>query len=386
MNYSDLADFFKNDRYAALTGIEIIEAKEGYCRAQLKISEKHLNAVGVVQGGAIFTLADYAFAVASNSRGQLALAINVNITFLKGVSGGILYATATEFDDPRKLGAYDVIVTNEKNEIIAMPKSTNNIPTMPVLFLGHGSPMNAIEENEFVEGFRNAGTLIPKPEAILSVSAHWETRGTFVTAMEQPETIHDFGGFPKALYEVQYPAPGSPELANRIKSLITTATIEPYYNRGLDHGAWSVIKHLYPEADVPVIQMSLDHYKMPQYHYDLIKELIPLRSEGVLIIGSGNMVHNLRLVAWDKFDSDNFAFDWALEASEKMKNFILSNNHKSLINYRSHGKAFEHAIPTPEHYLPLLYVMALKDENNNVKLFNDKAVAGSITITSVKIG
>lgn len=261
-----------------------------------------------------------------------------------------------------------------------------NTPKMPVLFLGHGSPMNAIEENEFVDGFRNIGKSIPKPAAIVCISAHWETQGTFVTAMERPKTIHDFGGFPKALYEVQYPAPGSPELAGRIKSLITTTRIESDYGWGLDHGAWSVIKHLYPGADVPVIQLSLNHYQMPQYHFDLMKELIPLRNEGVLIIGSGNMVHNLGLVAWDKFNADNYAFDWAMEASDKMKKYILNGEYKNLINYRFHGKAFELAIPTPEHYLPLLYAMALKEENEDVQLFNDKAVAGSLTMTSVKIG
>jgi len=259
-------------------------------------------------------------------------------------------------------------------------------PKMPVLFLGHGSPMNAIEENEFVEGFRNIGKSIPRPNAILCASAHWETRGTFVTAMEQPRTIHDFGGFPKALFEVQYPAPGSPELSGETRSLITSTNVGEDHKWGLDHGAWSVIKHLYPEADVPVVQMSLDYYQTPQYHYDLMKELVSLRRRGVLIIGSGNMVHNLRMVAWDKFESDNFAFDWALEASEKMKRYILEGDHKSLINYRCHGKAFELAIPTPEHYLPLLYAMALKEENEEVKLFNDKAVAGSLTMTSVKIG
>jgi len=223
---------------------------------------------------------------------------------------------------------------------------------MPVLFLGHGSPMNAIEENEFVAGFRNIAKSIPKPNAILCVSAHWETKGTFVTAMEQPKTIHDFGGFPKALYDVQYPAPGSPELANETKSLITKVNIELDQKWGLDHGAWSVIKHMYPAADVPVIQMSLDYYQTPQYHYDLMKELAALRKKGVLIIGSGNMVHNLHEVAWDKFDADNFAFDWAVEASEKMKMYILNGDHKNLINYRCHGPAFELAIPTPNITYP----------------------------------
>jgi 4,5-DOPA dioxygenase extradiol len=259
-------------------------------------------------------------------------------------------------------------------------------PLMPVLFLGHGSPMNAIEENEFVEGFRHIGKSIPRPEAILCVSAHWETRGTFVTAMEQPKTIHDFGGFPKALYEVQYPAPGSPELAGAIKSLVKATNVELDYKWGLDHGAWSVIKHLYPDANVPVIEMSLDYYQTPQYHYDLMKELSPFRKQGVLVIGSGNMVHNLGLVAWDKFNADNYAFDWATEASDKMKTYILNGDHDKLINYRCHGRAFELAIPTPEHFLPLLYALALKEENEDIQLFNDKAVAGSLTMTSVMIG
>lgn len=272
------------------------------------------------------------------------------------------------------------------NSLNKITEPLSSTPKMPVLFLGHGSPMNAIEENEFVEGFRNIGKSIPRPNAILCVSAHWETRGTFVTAMEKPKTIHDFGGFPKALYDVQYPAPGNPQLANEAKSLIKSANIELDHKWGLDHGAWSVIKHLYPEADVPVIQMSLDYYQTPQYHYDLMKELASLRNKGVLIIGSGNMVHNLREVAWNKFDADNYAFDWALEASDKMKKYILNGDHKQLINYRCHGKAFELAIPTPEHYLPLLYTLALKEENEGIHLFNDKAVAGSLTMTSVKIG
>jgi 4,5-DOPA dioxygenase extradiol len=272
---------------------------------------------------------------------------------------------------------------NELNKKTATLSSTGK---MPVLFLGHGSPMNAIEENEFVTGFRNIAKTIPKPNAILCVSAHWETRGTFVTAMQNPTTIHDFGGFPKALFDVQYPAPGSPELANETKSIVTKTEVGLDEKWGLDHGAWSVIKHMYPNADVPVIQMSLDYYQTPQYHYELAKELASLRKKGVLIIGSGNMVHNLRMVAWDKLDAGEYGYDWALEASEKMKKYIYNGNHQQLINFRSQGKPFELAIPTPEHYLPLLYTLALKEENEDVSLFNDKAVAGSLTMTSVKIG
>jgi 4,5-DOPA dioxygenase extradiol len=272
------------------------------------------------------------------------------------------------------------------NELNKMTEPFGSTPKMPVLFLGHGSPMNAIEENEFVQGFRNISKTIPRPNAILCVSAHWETRGTFVTAMEKPLTIHDFGGFPQALFEVQYPAPGSPELAKETKGLVKKTEVGLDDKWGLDHGAWSVIKHLYPKADIPVIQMSLDYYQTPQYHYELAKELAALRNKGVLIIGSGNMVHNLGLLAWDKLNADGFGFDWALEAREKMKKFIISGDHKQLINFRDQGKSFELAIPTPEHYLPLLYALALKDKNDDISLFNDKAVAGSLTMTSVKIG
>jgi len=270
-------------------------------------------------------------------------------------------------------------------ELNKITEPFNSTEQMPVLFLGHGSPMNAIEENEFVSGFRNVGKTIPKPNAILCVSAHWETRGTFVTAMENPITIHDFGGFPKALFEVQYPAPGSPELANETKNIITKTEIGLDYHWGLDHGAWTVIKHLYPTADVPVIQMSLDYYQSPQYHYDLAKELSSLRKKGVLIIGSGNMVHNLGMIAWDKLNTVGFGFDWAIEASEKMKRYILANDHNQLINLKSQGKAFDLSIPTPEHYLPLLYALALKQENEKVNLFNDKLLAGSLAMTSLKI-
>lgn len=271
-------------------------------------------------------------------------------------------------------------------ELNKMTEPLSSTAKMPVLFLGHGSPMNAIEENEFVAGFRRIAKEIPKPNAILCVSAHWETRGTFVTAMEKPPTIHDFGGFPQALFDVQYPAPGSPELAKETKALIKKTEVGLDDKWGLDHGAWSVIKHLYPNADVPVIQMSLDYYQAPQYHYELAQELKSLREKGVLVIGSGNMVHNLRMIAWDKLNADAFAFDWAMEASEKMKKYILDGDHRQLINFRSQGKSFDLAIPTPEHYLPLLYSLALKEENEDVSLFNDKAVAGSLTMTSVKIG
>ena len=261
----------------------------------------------------------------------------------------------------------------------------SNTDKMPVLFLGHGSPMNAIEENEFVQGFRQVGKEIPKPNAILCISAHWETKGIWVTAMQNPRTIHDFGGFPKALFDVQYPAPGSPELAKETRELVTSAQVGLDDKWGLDHGAWSVIKHMYPDADVPVIQLSLDYGRSPQQHFELAKEIAALRKKGVLVVGSGNMVHNLRMVAWDKLNADDYGYDWALEASSKFKEFIVNGEYGRLVNYQAEGRPFQLSVPTPEHYLPLLYALALKDEKDEVGFFNDKAVGGSLTMTSVKI-
>ncbi|RZM02027.1 MAG: 4,5-DOPA dioxygenase extradiol [Pedobacter sp.] len=261
-----------------------------------------------------------------------------------------------------------------------------NTATMPVLFMGHGSPMNAIEENEFVRNWRTLGAELPRPKAILVVSAHWETKGTSVTAMEQPKTIHDFGGFPQALFDVQYPAPGDPELAEFIKEALkhyTPLQLDSLW--GLDHGTWSVVKHLYPAADVPVLQISLDYTKPASYHYQLAKELQLLRNKGVLIIGSGNMVHNLRMVAWDKLSDPGFGYDWALDMNERLKQHILNDEHDALINFENFGTEGRYAIPTPEHYLPLLYTLGLKQANDRVSFINDVAVGGSLTMTSVLI-
>jgi 4,5-DOPA dioxygenase extradiol len=268
------------------------------------------------------------------------------------------------------------------NKMTATMSSTEK---MPVLFLGHGSPMNAIEENEFVANFRRLGNELVRPNAILCISAHWETNGTYVTAMQNPPTIHDFGGFPQELFEVQYPAPGSPQLAKQTKAIITKTNVGLDDKWGLDHGAWSVIKHLYPNADIPVIQMSIDYTQPAKYHYELAKELNGLRTKGVLIVGSGNMVHNLRMVSWKRLN-EVYAYDWTIEANERMKDFIVNDDHKSLIDFKSQGKAFELAIPTPEHYMPLIYTLALKTKNEEITIFNDKPVGGSLTMTSVKIG
>ncbi len=257
-----------------------------------------------------------------------------------------------------------------------------NSERMPVLFVGHGSPMNALEQNEFTDNWKAVTRSLPKPNAILCISAHWETKGTFVTAMEKPKTIHDFGGFSKALFDVQYPAPGNPELARETKSIVTKTQIGLNENWGLDHGAWSVIKVMFPEADIPVIQLSLNYNQDPQYHYDLAKQLSRLRNKGVLILGSGNMVHNLRILDWNKPES---GFDWAQEANSKFKKLIFDNDHQQLINYRKLGREVELAVPTPEHFLPLLYALALKAENEEITFFNEKTVMGSISMTSVKI-
>jgi 4,5-DOPA dioxygenase extradiol len=257
---------------------------------------------------------------------------------------------------------------------------------MPALFIGHGSPMNALELNEFSKSWQTLGKSLTKPKFILCVSAHWETKGTFVTAMEKPPTIHDFGGFPQELFEAQYPAPGSPAFAKQTKETVTSTTVGLDEKWGLDHGSWSILKHLYPAADVPVLQLSIDYTKDAQYHYDLARQLKALRNKGVLIIGSGNMVHNLGMVDWRKMNEPDYGYDWALEARAKMNKFILEGNHKDLIGFKKQGKAFDLSIPTPEHYLPLIYTLALQDENESVSLFNDKALMGSLTMTSVKIG
>jgi 4,5-DOPA dioxygenase extradiol len=257
---------------------------------------------------------------------------------------------------------------------------------MPVLFLGHGSPMNAIEENEFVMGFRKTAASLPKPNAILCISAHWFTRGTKVTAMAQPRTIHDFGGFPQALFDVQYPAKGSPALAGETQELLRPLAVEADHQWGLDHGAWSVLIHLYPKADMPVIQLSIDYTKGPEYHFALAKQLQVLRSRGILIVGSGNIVHNLGLVDFRNLDKDNYGFDWAIESRNKINHWLLEGNYAPLLKYEQQGTAIRLAVPTPDHYLPLIYALGLKSDKEHLSLFNDKMVGGSLSMTSVKIG
>ncbi|WP_207428865.1 4,5-DOPA dioxygenase extradiol [Pedobacter sp. SYSU D00535] len=255
---------------------------------------------------------------------------------------------------------------------------------MPVLFIGHGSPMNGIEDNEFSRRWKEMAQQIPLPTAVLVISAHWYSRGTKITAMNFPSTIHDFGGFPQDLFDVQYPAPGSPLLASATASLVQSTKLELDHDWGLDHGTWTIIRHMYPNADIPVLQLSIDYTRSPDYHYNLAKELYELRKRGVLLVGSGNMVHNLRMLSWEMINGGGY--DWALDLNEKFKGLILNDDHESLINYHTLGREAALAIPTPEHYLPLLYTLGLKGRRDEVAFFNDKAVGGSLTMTSVKIG
>ena len=265
-------------------------------------------------------------------------------------------------------------------------ESLPNTERMPVLFLGHGSPMNAIEENEFVTGFRNIAQSIPKPSAILCISAHWFINKTAVTAMEIPKQIYDFGGFPQALFDVKYTPKGSLLLVDETIKTVNKVKVEKDESWGLDHGAWTVIKHLYPNADVPVVQMSIDCTQNAAAHFEIAKELQSLRNKGVLIIGSGNIIHNLGLVDFYNLNKDNYGYDWAIEARTIMNNLIEKGDFKSLTQYQTLGKAVQLAIPTPEHYLPLIYSLSLKTEKDELTLFNDKLQGGSLSMTSVRIG
>lgn len=267
---------------------------------------------------------------------------------------------------------------------------TDGLPSddslMPILFIGHGSPMNGIENNDFSQQWTKTAAAIKPPKAILVISAHWLTNGTFITAMDKPKTIHDFGGFPDALFAVQYPAPGDPLLAQETRALIQSTNVGLDHDWGLDHGAWTVLRKMYPDASIPVLQLSIDYSKPAAYHYQLARELSALRKKGVLIIGSGNIIHNLRMVAWDKMDVPNFGYDWAIEMHELFRNKITERDHQALINYETLSKSARLAIPTPDHYFPLMYILGLQGKNETPVFFNDQLVAGSLNMTSVKFG
>ena len=254
---------------------------------------------------------------------------------------------------------------------------------MPTLFVGHGSPMNAIEDNAFTRGWEAVAEKIPKPTAIVCVSAHWYTRGTKVTAMDQPKTIHDFGGFPRELYQVKYPAPGNPDLAKQTQTELTRTDVCADLEWGLDHGSWSVLCKMYPEANIPVIQLSIDDQKNPQGHYEIGQDLRKLREQGVLIVGSGNIVHHLGLV---DFEHPDAGFDWAQDFDQFAKHAIENRNDDRLIHFEKAGHGAELAIPTPDHYLPLLYVLGASDAKEKVGFFNEALCYGSLSMRGVIVG
>ncbi len=255
---------------------------------------------------------------------------------------------------------------------------------MPLFFIGHGSPMNGIENNAFSQEWKKKAESMPIPKAIICISAHWLTRGTFITAMDHPKTIHDFGGFPDELYKVEYNAPGDLELAKETSTLIKKTQVNLDHDWGLDHGTWTVVRHMYPQANIPVLQLSIDYYQPAQYHYELAKELSALRKKGILIIGSGNMVHNLGMLSFDKGFINEYGYDWAIEMNQIFKQKILDQDHNALIKYESLNAASKLAIPSPDHYLPLIYTLGLQNKQDKISFFNDVALAGSITMTSVQ--
>jgi 4,5-DOPA dioxygenase extradiol len=255
---------------------------------------------------------------------------------------------------------------------------------MPAVFFGHGSPMNTLESNRHTLAWEQFGQSAPRPSGILCVSAHWYVRGTAVTAMPRPRTIHDFGGFPKALYEVQYPAPGDPALASRVRQLLAPTEVDEDTSEwGLDHGTWSVLKHVYPDADVPVVQLAIDGTKPPAYHYELAKRLAPLRDEGVLVVGSGNVVHNLAAVVWEPGAAPH---PWATRFNETVRSLLLAGDHTALTEMSALGEDGARSIPTPDHYLPLLYVIALQQPGDPVAFLTDGIELGSISMMSVAVG
>jgi 4,5-DOPA dioxygenase extradiol len=255
---------------------------------------------------------------------------------------------------------------------------------LPAIFFGHGNPMNALLSNSYTEGWRRIGAETSRPKAILSVSAHWFVPGTGVTISTSPRTIHDFGGFPKELYQVQYPAPGDPKLARRVQEMLKPLPVEFDSSWGLDHGTWSVLRHVYPAADIPIVQLSIDETKPPSFHFEVGRKLAPLRDDGVLIVGSGNLVHNLHAYAWGRHMPD--PYDWAVGFEAEAKQMMLDGEYKALIDYEKLGPEAMLSIPTPDHYFPLLYVLATRQEREVITFPIEGVDGGSISMLSVQIG
>lgn len=255
---------------------------------------------------------------------------------------------------------------------------------LPAIFFGHGNPMNALMENPYTEAWRRIGADTARPRAILSISAHWFVPDTGVTISTAPRTIHDFGGFPRELYQVQYPAPGDPELARRIQALLSPLPVALDDSWGLDHGTWSVLRHVYPDADVPIVQLSIDETRPPSFHYEIGRRLAPLRAEGVLIVGSGNIVHNLHAYAWGRHMPD--PYDWAVRFENEAKGLLMAGEHKPLVDYESLGREALLSIPTPDHYVPLLYVIGTRQQGDSITFPVDGVDGGSISMLSVRVG
>jgi 4,5-DOPA dioxygenase extradiol len=258
---------------------------------------------------------------------------------------------------------------------------TNQIPS---IFIGHGNPMNALLDNAYTRGWAAIGREVPRPTAVLSVSAHWYIPGTSVTAMNAPRTIHDFGGFPQELYRIDYPAPGDPALADRVRSLLSPISVSPDRSWGLDHGTWTVLRHVFPRADIPVVQLSIDGRQPAKYHYEVGKRLAPLRDEGVLILGSGNLVHNLHAYSWGRHGAE--PFEWALRFERKARELLLAGDDGPLVAYETLGDDAALAIPTPDHYLPLIYVIALRREGDPIRFPVEGVDGGSVSMLAVWMG
>ncbi len=255
---------------------------------------------------------------------------------------------------------------------------------LPAIFFGHGNPMNAVLNNHYTEGWRRIGAQTAKPRAILAISAHWFVPETGVTVSTAPRTIHDFGGFPRELYGIQYPAPGDPELARRVQKMLAPLEVRLDTSWGLDHGTWSVLRHVYPDADTPIVQLSIDEAQPPSFHFEIGRKLAPLREEGVLIIGSGNLVHNLHAYAWGRHVQE--AFDWAIRFETEAKGLLLAGDHRPLINYETLGKEALLSVPTPDHYLPLLYVIGTRQGGDAITFPVEGVDGGSISMLTVRVG
>jgi len=255
---------------------------------------------------------------------------------------------------------------------------------MPVIFFGHGNPMNAVSKNAYTEGWVSIGKSIPRPKAVLAVSAHWYIPACAVTANLMPRTIHDFGGFPRELYQVEYPAPGSPELARHVRDLIAPVSVRLDESWGLDHGTWAVLTHVFPEADIPIVQLSIDERQPPTFHYKMGKRLASLREEGVLVIGSGNIVHNLHAYAWGKREIE--PFDWAVRFENHVRELLIKGEDAQVVAYERFGQDAMLSVPTPDHYLPLLYLLGLRQDKEKVSFPVQGVDGGSVSMLAVQMG